>query len=175
MEGVAYHYIWDDYRITGITNEAGIEIVKYTYADLQVTSVLDLQNGEWINNTDDTFIGNYNKLRSNGAYFEEETGWKNATYLACLMLTNDSESCWNVISQKPVGITNQYYFRSASKLANSTQIFESGGKLYAHYTSGDVLIQNVCIAGKGTATTVNGLKSLCTNGTGYYNVFFYHN
>lgn len=80
----------------------------------------------------------------------------------------------NVISPKPTGITNQIYFRSASTLGNTSQIFESNGVLYAHYSSQNVTITNACIAGKGTATTVAALKKLCTNGVNYYNVFFYH-
>lgn len=90
------------------------------------------------------------------------------------MLTDSSEACWNSASPKPTGISNQLFFRSASGLGKTTQIYESNGKLYVHYSSGDVIISNACIAGKGTATTVKGLESLCTNGKGGHNVFFYH-
>ena len=97
-----------------------------------------------------------------------------AVYLACLMLTDSSESCWNVISPKPNGITNQLYFRSASSLGSTSQIFERGGVLYAHYSSGNVAISEACIAGEGTATTIAGLKALCTDSLSNYNVFFSH-
>ncbi|MCM1128180.1 MAG: hypothetical protein NC251_13945 [Lachnoclostridium sp.] len=100
--------------------------------------------------------------------------WRNAVYLACLILTNDSESCWNSISPKPNGITNQLYFRSADTLGTSDGIYEKQGKLYVNYGTGDVAITNACIAGKGTATTVNALNNLCTGGQKGYNVFYYH-
>lgn len=96
------------------------------------------------------------------------------SYLACLILTNDSEACWNVISAKPKGITNQVYFRSAKSLGNTSQIYQKGEQLYAHYAEGDVAISNACIAGQGTSTTVKGLQSLCSDGADKYNVFFYH-
>ena len=102
--------------------------------------------------------------------------WRDAVYFACLMLTDSSEGCWNVISPKPKGITNQIYFRSASKLGQASHVFESGGKLYVSYGNGkNVEISNACIAGAGTATTVSGLKALCTSSLTHYNVFFYHN
>ncbi len=100
--------------------------------------------------------------------------WRHAVYLACLILTDNSESCWNSISPKPIGITNQVYFRAASRIGDHSQIFESNNILYAHYRSGDVAITNACIAGKGTATSENGLRQLCTGSIGDYNVFFYH-
>ena len=95
-------------------------------------------------------------------------------YLACLMLTDSSEGCWNVIAPKPKGISNQVYFRSSKKLGVSNGIFESGGKLYLYYKTGSKAITNACISGVGTSTTINGLKSLAS-GMAKYNVFFYHN
>lgn len=103
-----------------------------------------------------------------------DSKWSNAVYLACLLCTNDTEACWKSIAPKPTGITNQTYFRSASSLGESNQIFEKNGVLYAYYKSGSVAIENACIAGKGTATTIKGLKEYCTEGVGNYNVFFYH-
>ncbi len=91
-----------------------------------------------------------------------------------MILTDSSEGCWNAISPKPTGISNQIYFRSASTLGSTSQIFESNGVLYAHYSGGDVAISNACIAGQGTANTVNGLKALCTDSLRNYNVYFYH-
>ena len=108
------------------------------------------------------------------AQSSSDSYWRNAVYLACLMLTDSSESCWNVISPKPNGITNQLYFRSASSLGSTSQIFERGGVLYAHYSSGNVAISEACIAGEGTATTIAGLKALCTDSLSNYNVFFSH-
>lgn len=90
------------------------------------------------------------------------------------MLTNDSEACWNTISSKPKGITNQIYFRSANTLGSTSQIHENQGNLYVHYNTGDVAITNACIAGMGTSTTVAGLKKLCIEGEKKYNVYFYH-
>jgi len=107
-----------------------------------------------------------------------ETGWRNAVYLACLLVTDSSEACWNAISPKPYGFSNQLFFRAARYLGDTSAVFESNGVLYIRYTSNntirDVAISNACIAGKGTATTVDGLKALCTNGTKKYNVYFYH-
>ncbi|MCM1090235.1 MAG: cell wall hydrolase [Butyrivibrio sp.] len=103
-----------------------------------------------------------------------ETLWRNAVYLACLILTNDSEACWDSVSPKPKGITNQLYFRSADSLGKTSGVFEKNGALYVRYDSNDTAITNACIAGKGTATTVSGLKKLCTEGEKKYNVYFYH-
>ena len=48
------------------------------------------------------------------------------------------------------------------------------GKLCVNYGKGDVPISNACIAGNGTATSISGLKALCTDELKYYNVYFYH-
>lgn len=119
-------------------------------------------------------FGGVNSSIGRQAQSSKDSGWRNAVYLACLMLTDCSETCWNSASPKPTGISNQLFFRSANGLGKTTQIYESNGVLYVHYNSGDVVISNVCIAGKGTATTINGLEALCTNGKGGHNVFFYH-
>ena len=103
-----------------------------------------------------------------------DQGWRHAVYLACLMCTNSDEACWNSISQKPLGISNQRFFRSASSLGSTSQVFEVNGQLYAHYPSNDVAISNACIAGEGVATTVAGLRALCELSVNNYNVFFYH-
>lgn len=320
-----YHYIWNEGKIVAIKDESENEIARYDYDSLQVVGVLKLAGDEWQVNNDADFIGNFNKIRSYGAYYDDETGWyysngvyndvcenkivglkdnnphytetnpfpetwnegimlfgyevddyeaemlaeellssssfnaaktdeyysktskasteeiiarliygenntrtldqraiawvllnryhynpalfgatlrdvaikdgafaglknpaakqaqnpsdskwSNAVYLACLICTNDTEACWNSISPKPTGITNQTYFRSADSLGESGGIFEKNGVLYAYYKSGSVAIENVCIAGKGTATTIKGLEAYCTEGAGNYNVFFYH-
>ncbi len=324
FEENTYNYIWDEGKIVGIKDESKNEIARYDYDNLQVTGVLELVGNEWQTNCDENFIGNFNKIRSYGAYYDDETGWyysngvyndvcenkiigliennphytetnpfpetsngermllgyeeddyeaemlaeellsnssfnaakskeyysnsststeeiiarliygennkrtmdqravawvllnryhynpgqfgntfraiaikphafygvnnsvaiqaqnpsdskwKNAVYLACLICTNDTEACWNSISPKPTGITNQTYFRSAIKIGDRTQIFEENGVLYAYYSTGNVAIENACIAGKGTATTEKGLKAYCTEGLSNYNVYFYH-
>lgn len=321
----SYTYIWDqDARICGIEDHNGEQIAKYIYSGLQVVDIQQLVNGEWTSAQNASFIGTYNKIRSYGAYYDEETGWyysngvyddvsqarivglmeddaylsetnpcilnsteegimllgyetddlqaeqwaeqllasssynaakasgwysnssaatveivarmiygentsnttdqkaiawvvlnrlhstrfsndirtlvankaqfsgvdsangrkaqnandngwRYATYYACLMLTNSSEDCWNVIAAKPLGFSNQLYFRSASSLGSNSGVYEQGGVLYAHYSSRDVAISNACIAGQGTSTTVQGLKNMCVNGVSKYNVFFYHN
>ncbi len=104
-------------------------------------------------------FGGVNSSIGRQAQSSKDSGWRNAVYLACLMLTDSSEACWNSASPKPTGISNQLFFRSASGLGKTTQIYENNGKLYVHYSSGDVIISNACIAGKGTATTVKGLES----------------
>lgn len=105
-----------------------------------------------------------------------DTKWSNAVYLACLICINDTEACWNSISPKPTGITNQTYFRSASSIGDRTQVYEENGVLYAYYadTGVSMAIENACIAGVGTATTEDGLKALCTEALKNYNVYFYH-
>lgn len=324
IDDESYTYVWDqDARICGIANSNGEQIAKYIYSGLQVVDIQQLENGEWISAQNIDFIGTYNKMRSYGAYYDDETGWyysngvyddvsqtrivglaesdeyltetnpcvsntseegimllgyetddltaeqwadellatssynaakapdwyqsssvstveiiarmiygentsnttdqkaiawivlnrlhssrfsddirelvadeeefngvdsangrkaqsandngwRYATYYACLMLTNSSEDCWNVIAAKPLGFSNQLYFRSASSLGSSSSVYEQGGVLYAHYSSRDVAISNVCIAGQGTSTTIQGLKNMCVNGLSKYNVFFYH-
>lgn len=76
INGDIYHYIWDnEYRISGITNSNGELIVRYLYDGLVVTDVLENINGEWISTEDPQFIGNYNKIRLYGSYWDDETGW----------------------------------------------------------------------------------------------------
>lgn len=326
-EGNTYDYIWDNEgKIVGIKDESNNEIVRYDYDSLQVVEVLKRVGDEWYVNCDEDFIGNFNKIRSYGAYFDDETGWyysngvyndvcenkivglkennphftetnpfsepvnegimllgyeeddyeaemladellsnsnfnaakssgyysnsststeeiiarliygennkrtldqraiawvllnryhynparfgdtfreiaanpnefngvnsavarqaqnpsdskwSNAVYLACLICTNNTEACWNSISPKPTGITNQTYFRSASYIGDRTQVYEENGVLYAYYadTGVSMAIENACIAGVGTATTEAGLKALCTEALKNYNVYFYH-
>ena len=103
-----------------------------------------------------------------------DQGWRHAVYLACLMCTNSDAACWNSVSQKPLGISNQRYFRSANTLGSTSQIYEENGQLYAHYNTKNVAISNACIAGKGVSTTVAGLRALCESDVSKYNVFFYH-
>lgn len=103
-----------------------------------------------------------------------DAGWQHATYLACLMCTNASENCWNELVGKPYGITNQIYFRSKKYLEESnTSMIEIDGNLYFKYDNGNMVrIYNVCIPGKGTATTKAMLRSMM--GDEAYNVYFYH-
>ena len=320
INGEEFNYIYDSsQKIVGISNKEEVELAKYVYEGLHVIDILSFDGEEWVSNNDENFCGNYNKIRSYGAYYDDETGlyysngvyddvkngkivgmlqndayltdsnpfsskidselmplgyeekdleatiwseallknssfnaakgdkyyntastveiiartiygentsreldqrsiawvmlnryhfpgfpndlrsianpneflgmvskigtqaqnpseygWRNAVYLACLMLTDSSEGCWNVIAPKPKGISNQVYFRSSQKLGVSNGIFESGGKLYLYYSNGSKAITNACIPGRGTSTTINGLKSLASGMTNY-NIFFYHN
>lgn len=53
--------------IEGMSDVEGNQIVKYTYDDNGILSeVLSLENGNWIANDNDDFIGNKNKMLSAG-------------------------------------------------------------------------------------------------------------
>lgn len=107
------------------------------------------------------------------AHSSSDAYWGNAVYLACLMLTDHTEACWNATVRKPAGISNQVYFRSAEKLG--VEIKEnSDNQLYVSYNSGDVLIYKACVAGMGTAATIDGLRALMTEDESKYNIYFYH-
>lgn len=105
----------------------------------------------------------------------KESGWRNATYVACLLLLTTDTNDWDQLGMRPTGITNQRYFRSASSLYNLNQFKYENGQLYAKYSSGYTSITNACIAGVGVYTTLDDLSNACGGDTSNYNVFFYHN
>lgn len=60
--------------IEGMSDVEGNQIVKYIYDDNGIVSeVLSLENGVWIANDNDDFIGNKNKMLSAGFFFDENT------------------------------------------------------------------------------------------------------
>lgn len=76
LKNERYTYIWDnDARISGIKNKDDVQIVKYIYSGLQVIDIQQLENGVWVSAQDVNFVGISNKIRSYGAYYDDETGW----------------------------------------------------------------------------------------------------
>ncbi len=106
-----------------------------------------------------------------------DSGWRNATYVACLLLITPYTNDWDQLGMRPTGITNQKWFRSADKLHDLSQFKYENGQLYTYYAySGKyIAITNACIAGVGVYTTITGLENACGGNTGNYNVFFHHN
>ncbi len=75
-EGKNYYYTTDkDYRIDGINNADGELIAKYEYDDkwYKVANVLEKVDDKWVSNTDEEFIGNINRIRYRGYYYDIET------------------------------------------------------------------------------------------------------
>lgn len=73
-EGEEYTYKFTDCVITEILRGEE-EIARYVYDGKINTDVLECIEGEWISNTEDSFIGNINKIRYKGYYYDVETGW----------------------------------------------------------------------------------------------------
>lgn len=79
MDGVPYLFLYDDdYEyVIGIANESGQQVVQYEYSDGIVSQIMEKTRTEtWEDVTDDlTSIGNINRIRYRGCYYDEETGW----------------------------------------------------------------------------------------------------
>lgn len=79
MDGVPYLFLYDDdYEyVIGIANESGQQVVQYEYSDGIVSQIMEKTRTEtWEDVTDDlTSIGNINRIRYRGYYYDEETGW----------------------------------------------------------------------------------------------------
>lgn len=76
--GTNYQLIFDNSDIiSGISDENGKQIVKYEYTDGLASSIYELDaNGDWQEvSNDPQSIGNINRIRYLGDYFDEETGW----------------------------------------------------------------------------------------------------
>lgn len=77
-ENVVYIYNIDAcHRIEGIKNKSGEEICHYIYGDngVEIIEVQALINGIWTRNDSQDFIGNINRLRFRGEYYDVETKW----------------------------------------------------------------------------------------------------
>ena len=72
--GVTYKYIYSNDIIVGLSKD-GEEIARYSYNAKEFAETLELVNGEWRSNDDANFIGNINKIRYKGFYYDDETGW----------------------------------------------------------------------------------------------------
>lgn len=84
-EGADYYYTKDKKgRIDGITNSDGELIAKYEYDanGYKVENVLSKVGDKWVNNSDEKFIGNINRIRDMSSYFDIETGlyYQNAVF-----------------------------------------------------------------------------------------------
>lgn len=78
IAGTNYRFVFDDSDIiSGISDENGTQIIKYEYVDGIVSSICELdENGNWKDASNDPqSIGNINRIRYLGNYFDEETGW----------------------------------------------------------------------------------------------------
>ncbi len=75
-EGKDYYYARDEYhRIIGISNDEGELIARYEYDEkgFKVSNVLEKVGDKWVINTDEKFIGNFNRIRYTGDYYDIET------------------------------------------------------------------------------------------------------
>lgn len=70
-----YSYLYNENdMICGMADAEGNQIVKYVYDENELVSeVFSFENGKWVSNEDEDFIGNQNKMLSGGMFFDEET------------------------------------------------------------------------------------------------------
>lgn len=122
--------------------------------------------------------GQFNALKEkNGQAFEtinKSLGWKNAVYLACLMLTDSSEDAWNHIVPRPYGISTQLYFVSAHNKIEGKKITDVSGGVRLVDDKGNVsFICDISMAGMGTYSSAAELELAYTNAKRpWVNVFF---
>ncbi len=122
--------------------------------------------------------GQFNALKEkNGQAFEtinKSLGWKNAVYLACLMLTDSSEDAWNHIVPRPYGISTQLYFVSAHNKIEGKKITDVSGGVRLVDDKGNVsFICDISMAGMGTYSSAAELELAYTNAKKpWVNVFF---
>ena len=112
--------------------------------------------------------GQFNALKEkNGQAFEtinKSLGWKNAVYLACLMLTDSSEDAWNHIVPRPYGISTQLYFVSAHNKIEGKKITDVSGGVRLVDDKGNVsFICDISMAGMGTYSSAAELELAYTN------------
>lgn len=100
--------------------------------------------------------------------------WKNAVYLACLMLTDSSEDAWNHIVPRPYGISTQLYFVSAHSKIEGKKITDvSGGVRFVDDKGNVSFICDISMAGMGTYSSAAELEQAYINaGRPWVNVFF---
>lgn len=72
--GTRYDYKYSENLIVGILYNDE-EVARYTYDYKTNVDVQECVDGEWCANTSETFIGNINKIRYKGYYYDIETGW----------------------------------------------------------------------------------------------------
>lgn len=101
-------------------------------------------------------------------------GWKNAVYLACLMLTDSSKDTWSHVVPRPYGISNQIYLVSASSKINGKKITDVSGGVQLEDDKGNKsMIYDIAMAGKGTYNTAAELEQAYGKaGSLSVNVFF---
>ena len=70
-----YSYLYNENdMICGMADVEGNQIVKYVYDENDLVSeVFAFENGRWVSNKDEDFIGNQNRMLSGGMFFDEET------------------------------------------------------------------------------------------------------
>ena len=122
--------------------------------------------------------GQFDALKEkNGQAFEtinKSLGWKNAVYLACLMLTDSSEDAWNHIVPRPYGISTQLYFVSAHNKIEGKKITDVSGGVRLVDDKGNVsFICDISMAGMGTYSSAAELELAYENAhKPWVNVFF---
>lgn len=72
--GVEYQYLVEQGLITGILQEGKL-IARYTYDNGILDCVYQIIDDKLLENTDENFIANINRIRYTGWYCDAETGW----------------------------------------------------------------------------------------------------
>lgn len=158
-------------------NASTVEIVARTIYGENTSNITDQKGIAWVilnrlhssafpNNIKSVvmsggeFLGMANSVALQ-AMSPESAGWRNATYLACLMCTNSAEDCWNATVGKPSGISTQVYFRSAKNhLIYGQSFFDTSSGICFTYDNGTTVnVCNVAIAGLGSFSTVEAMRS----------------
>lgn len=97
--------------------------------------------------------------------------WKNATFLACLMLTTTDTSEWIIIVGKPIG--TQLFFCSYTNAKNGSKFRNSGNSLQ-YYSDGTwINVTDVQVIGYGTYSNAAALFNL-SGITDYTKNIFYN-
>ncbi len=70
-----YEYLYNESDvIAGICDANGIQVVSYTYDENRIVSgIYSYQNGAWVVNNDENFVGNRNKMLWVGLFYDEAT------------------------------------------------------------------------------------------------------
>lgn len=105
--------------------------------------------------------------------------WRNATYLACLIMLTNNKSTINDVIGKPAYYGNQVYFYSYKKVYGERKLKGSGDTLTMANWGGDVSVKDVAIIGVGIYTESSNIyaqdvynKAYPTNDKSGKNVFY---
>ncbi len=70
-----YTFVLDDMTVAALLNDAGDIVAQYEYQDGIATVFGPDSTGTLVEQVDESFIGNVNRIRYNSYYFDIETGW----------------------------------------------------------------------------------------------------